>query len=343
MNSKISLLEFIKASKRSFNYLLDKKLYIIITCIVFSLIGVLYIWRQEPKYTAEVTFVAENDKASGAGAYASIAAQFGLNLGGGGNSAFQGDNLVELLKSRVLIDRTLLSFYDDKKLLIDQYIDNHRIREGWDKNPLLKSIKFDNFHNNSNLVRDSIFNGLSTEIIKTRLDVNKLDKQLDIIFIKMTDNDQFFAKRFVEELCKNAIQFYTQYKMKKNLENVNILQKQVDSVKYMLFGNISDAASINDLNINPLKQSLRTSSQKKQVDMQVNAALYTELLKNLELSKITMRKETPLIQVIDTPHLPLRNEKKGRLFGAVVFGFIGFVFSVIFFLLQKEIKNLNVI
>ncbi len=49
-------------------------------------------------------------------------------------------------------------------------------------------------------------------------------------------------------------------------------------------------------------------------------------MKNLELSKITLRKETPLIQVIDQPVFPLEKQSfgkaKGIMIGGILFGFV---------------------
>ena len=53
----------------------------------------------------------------------------------------------------------------------------------------------------------------------------------------------------------------------------------------------------------------RVPSVNRQVDVQANTAILTELVKNLELAKVDLRKETPLIQIIDTPILPLPFEK----------------------------------
>ncbi len=49
----------------------------------------------------------------------------------------------------------------------------------------------------------------------------------------------------------------------------------------------------------------RAPSAKRQVDVQANKAILTELVKQTELAKVTLRKETPLIQIIDRPILPL--------------------------------------
>lgn len=141
------------------------------------------------------------------------------------------------------------------------------------------------------------------------LEIEKIDKRADIISVKLKNEDELFAKTFVEQLVNNVIQYYTDYKIKKTRQNVAILQRQTDSVRNLVNGNIVDIAVSNDLNVNPTRQILRTGIQRKQVDAQVNGALYTELVKNLELSKLTLRKETPLIQIIDTPMLPLEKRK----------------------------------
>jgi hypothetical protein len=39
--------------------------------------------------------------------------------------------------------------------------------------------------------------------------------------------------------------------------------------------------------------------------------ILTELIKQVELAKVTLRKEKPLIQVIDRPILPLPKERFG--------------------------------
>ena len=105
--------------------------------------------------------------------------------------------------------------------------------------------------------------------------------------------------------------------IKKALQNLNILQQQLDSVRGSLYGNIENIASNNDLNINPLKQKSRVGTQKKQVNLQIDGALLTELVKNVELSKIALRKETPLVQIIDTPSLPLDKIKIGKIKGGL--------------------------
>ncbi len=333
MAEEIEISDLITSVKLHLQFLLKKKLRIMAFGFVCSIIVVISLWMMDSSYTAQMTFVAENDKSSKLGGYASIAAQFGIDLGGGGNSVFEGDNLVEFFKSRRLVDKTLLSPSGiGNGLMINWYVENYNMQKKWVNDDILSKVNFkDALSGGYVRKRDSVINKISEDIIKKRLEVDKVDKKLDIIYIKMQSNSQEFAKKFVEILAANAIDFYTEYKTKKSQANVNLLQHQTDSVRNVLFDGIGSAASINDLNVNPLKQTLRVPTQKAQINIQVSSAVYTELVKNLELSKLSLRKETPLIQIIDSPKLPLKNAKIGRLLGVALGLLSGFVLAIFYY------------
>jgi LPS O-antigen subunit length determinant protein (WzzB/FepE family) len=333
---KLSLAHMNSSAIEIVKYVLSKWLLIFLIAFIFGCIGILYAWLKKPVYLAEMSFTAESESSSRIGAYAALAAQFGFDLGGGSNNIFEGDNLIELLKSRKLVVKTLLSYSKSKKrLMIDEYLDNNEIRKGWIKDEKLKNISFNENYNNSNRSVDSILTAVYKNIVDNQLNVFRKDKKLSIIIVQMKTNNEGFSKDFVELLASNAIQFYTEYKSKKARQNVDILQRQTDSVRQMLFGGISDVAVINDLNINPLRQISKTNSQKRQVDMQVNTLLYGELLKNLELSKLALRKETPLIQIIDNPILPLKKDKPGRLLTGILFAIVGSFACIAIVLLRR--------
>ncbi len=208
------------------------------------------------------------------------------------------------------------------------------MKDKWDEDLSFQKVKFVSDPSSDDRVRDSILFKVYENILKGQLSVGKRDKKLNLVEINMKDENEIFSKRFVELLVSNAIQFYTEYKVKKTKQNVAILQKQTDSVRGTLFGNITQAAQMSDLNVNPIRQIVRAGTQRKQVDVQVNGVVYGELLKNLELSKIALRKETPLIQIIDTPKYPLKKKKPGRLFTGILFAIAGGVIAFLYLLIK---------
>ena len=50
---------------------------------------------------------------------------------------------------------------------------------------------------------------------------------------------------------------------------------------------------------------MRVDQNRKLIDLQISMTLFGELTKNIELAEISLRKETPLIQIIDYPRFPL--------------------------------------
>lgn len=333
MSDEIIIEDVLTSYKKIFYNLKQKWKQIVLVSIVFGVLGLIVIWVQDNKYTAQLNFVSEGNSSGGLSAYAGIASQFGFDIGGGGGGAFDGDNLIELMKSRNLVVKTLLSKYDEKNLLIDIYIKNYEINK---KN---YSYKFNSSNASQNWLEDSILNVVYKKIITKHLSIEKVDKKLDFVYVKYQDKDQYYAKKFVEILTENTIEFYSDYKTKKNSVNVAVLQKQSDSVRALLFGGIESVAFYGDLNVNPNKKSLAIPGQKKSIDNSVNAAIYTELQKNLQFAKLLMLKESPLIKIIDRPILPLKNEKMGRGIGSIIFVLIGGFLACIWFAFTSTYKN----
>ena len=331
-------LEQLKLVVRDYSsYLLSKWFWIFLTSLLMGVGGVIYAWLKKPVYTAEVTFATETENSSQMGSFSGLAAQFGLDAGSKGG-AFMGDNLMELFRSRRLIEKTLLtpvSINGTNKLLINHYLDISGSREKWKNDPLLNRISFDSVNTSPDRKRDSILKDISEQFAKEALQIDRVDKKLDIISAKMHDHNEYFAKVFIEQLVNNVIQYYVDYKSKKSRQNVEILNHQTDSIRRLLTGNIIDIAVTNDLNVNPLRQITRTNAQRKQVDVQANTAIYTELAKNLELSKIALRREIPFIQVIDTPSIPLDKKQPGRLLTGIIFAVIGLFLAITCFFFKK--------
>ena len=339
---EISVQDFAYIIKSWWKYFLLQWKWIFIAGVLFALTGILYASFQKPVYTAELTFAAENDNASSFGSYAGLAAQFGVDLSSGSGSIFEGDNLIELLKSRLLIEKTLLfpiTINQKKDLLINYFIKVNSIDKKWKKDLVLSKVIFQENQQPGYRPRDSVLKEITADIINKSLTIDRADKNLSIVSVKMKSNDELFAKLFVEQLANNAISYYIDYKLKKSRQNVQILQRQVDSIKSLLTGGIASVALASDLNVNPLRQVVRVGVQKKQVDVQVNSQIYGELLKQLEISKITLRKETPLIQLIDTPQLPLDKKKIGRFTAATVFGLAGTLLILTFFALKRLFRT----
>jgi hypothetical protein len=245
-----------------------------------------------------------------------------------------------------MVEKTLLSPVNVNGKVIslaEMFIQNNGWRKDW-KEPKFANIQFLPNADRKSYTRthDSIMGSLYKNITTGGLSVAQRDKKIAIINIDVSSQNELFAKYFCEALAKQVSDFYIDTKSKKARINMAILQRQTDSIRGELNGAITGVAIANDntFNLNPALNVRRAPSARRQVDVQANTAILTELVKQTELAKVTLRKETPLIQVIDRPILPLPKERFGKAKGLIIGGFLSGFFIVLYLILKKIIKQL---
>jgi len=342
---EISLKELIIIGKEWFLYLLSQWKLIFIAGIIGGGIGLTYSLLNKPVYTASLSFALDDEKSGGglSGAL-NLASQFGFDLGGGGGGGiFTGSNLIELFKSRTIVEKTLLNpvTINGKTIsFAEMYIQIENWREKWEKKAEFQNINFLPNANSEKFsrVQDSIIGVIYGNIATNNLVVEQKDKKVDIITIDVKSSDENFAKFFTEALAKEVSDFYITTKSKKARTNMEILQKQTDSIRGELNGAITGVAVANDQTfaLNPALNAKRAPSAKRQVDVQANTAILIELVKQTELAKVSLRRETPLIQLIDKPIFPLKKEKVGKTKGTIVGGILAGVL-ILFILITSQL------
>ncbi|MFH7013781.1 Wzz/FepE/Etk N-terminal domain-containing protein [Flavobacterium sp. FlaQc-52] len=349
INDEISLQEILEKARDWYFYLLSKWKIIALAGVLGAIGGLTYSVVKKPIYTASLSFALEDEKSGGGGLGGALglASSLGIDVGGGGGSIFTGANLTELLKSRTMVEQTLLTPVSTPKgkviSLAEMYVQNNGWRDKWADNPKLASVEFlpNSKRKYFSRVHDSILGAIYENLSGKGLVIGQKDKKIAIVTIDMSSTNELFSKYFAEALAKEVSDFYISTKSKKARINMAVLNKQTDSIRAELNGAITGVAVAEDntFNLNPALNVRRTPSARRQVDVQANTAILTELVKQSELAKVTLRKETPLIQIIDKPILPLKKDKlgkfKGMLIGSFLFGFI----CVLFLMSKKYIRE----
>jgi uncharacterized protein involved in exopolysaccharide biosynthesis len=315
-------------------------------------IGLTYAWLSQITYKAVVTFALEDDKGSGGGLSGALglASSLGIDLGTSAGGAFSGANLIELMKSRKMIEKALLSSINlgNKKMTqADLLLDIKGIKKGLQTKGIWRGEAFFPANDEPNLLslqQDSVITLLHGMITGNGglLSVAQKDKKVSILTVEVKSTHELFSKVFAETIVKEVSDFYIETKSKKAKTNVAILQKQADSIRSELNQAITGVAvsSDNTYNLNPALNVNRVPSTKKQVDVQANTAILTQLVTNLEMAKVTLMRETPLIQVIDRPILPLKKEKPGKLKSLILGGFLAGFLAVVFLIFQRIAKQI---
>jgi len=347
-NTEISYKEKLLKVKEYFQYLLGKWVIILVFGLGGGALGLVASLLNEPTYKAHLSF-ALIDSSGGVSGLASLASSFGMSIMSGGDGAFSGNNLLEIIKSRHAVEQTLLSpvMYKGKKQnLVEVYVQINDMRDAWNKNKKnaeLRQLSFPIGQKRETFTRtqDSVLHSISEAIRTSRtLLVERKDKKLEIVNMDYTSKDELFSKLFVEKLMEDTYQFYIDTRTSQSRTNITMMEATADSIKRLYESSLYRSASISQYNINEAIQLAAVPKIKQEANAQLYGAVYAEVLKNLETLKLDMARDKPIVQIIDTPRLPLERKHLGKAKGIVIGGILGGFLIVSWLLGALYFKNI---
>ena len=294
--------------------------------VLFAVLGILgglgYSWYKPIKYISRISFVVEESKAGGGNLMSALAGQFGFDIGSlsGTSGVLAGDNVLQLLKSTSLIRQTLLTPYDTKRTLADVYAEENGLKKKWEgKKKVGKWIEFTAGKRFTRL-EDSLFKRVVKQIIEEDLSVVKPDRKLGFFELNVVMRNEQLSMLFCQRLLAATTDFYVNTKTKRLKLNVQRLQAKADSLAATLNRKTFSSAESNRLllNANPIYAAPAVSAEISSRDKFVQSTIYAEIVKNLEISKTAMIQETPTVQVVDQPELPLNTNEQSWIIDALM-------------------------
>lgn len=333
--NKISVKEIVALVKEYFWKLWDKKWIIIVAGLIGGIIGFVYAYNRKTTYKAQYSFTLGSPSTGGTGSLGSLSSL--LNIGGASMDAFSGDNVLELIKSRTLVEKTLLSpvVYKGDSITFIEYAlicDSTRAKceeKGEEKEASsdivsICDVSFPLGQDRETFTRaqDSILGKMANGFLSGNISAIRKDKKLSFMAYAFSHTDETFAKEFADAHLKEVSQFYIDTKTSLARKNIETFQEKADSVRRKMDQCFARRASFADANRNANGQMMSVTQWKIDTDIQILSATYTEMLKNLEMLKLNLAKETPFIQIIDEPRYPLANDKMRKLKGIITGGFL---------------------
>jgi len=347
---EITLRDLVLKLQASVRFLFRAWKWIGLSVIIGIAIGIAYSILRAPEYLATISFVTETDKQGGSdmSAYAGLAAKFGLDLGmnDGGNDLFAGNNIYDLMGTRLMLQSTLLTpvEIDGKKdLLVNKFIAVENLKRKWGNKPFHDGLSFS--LDSGVLTRSQ--NKVIAEICKLirKKYLNFPDKTsgpntLSLMTVNFTAKNEQFAALFLTNLVNNVAQYYVNTTTEKARRNLSVLNRQLDSVQNQLYGAMSNVAMFQDKNLNLVRVAPRVQQQKGSLRVDVNSAIYQQLVGAVETARMNLQKETPLFEIVDTPVLPLEKKHPGFVICSIVGAFLGGLLACIFLLAGRFYRKL---
>lgn len=313
---------------------LDKKRVLVLT-LFFALLGLNGLWLRPAKYRAELMLAVEEGESSG---WQNLLAQFGLDVGGlNPGGIFEGESLVKLFKTRYMVERTLLQpmyVHGDSVLMVNYLYPYTK----WGKRGAYTDMSFSQDRSTFTPIQDSLLLEVAQLVNAEILDVYKPDKKLSLVYVTTVHENKYFAQAFTEALVQNTTSYFLESITAKARVNLEVLQNQRDSAESALKQAISMNALAQDNAINSVFQRAQVDKYATFVDLEIANALFIEITKNLTLAEIGLRKQTPLIQVVEKPNFPL--ERTGLFWWEwMAFGAFGGLVLGVYMAIQKAVKN----
>ena len=310
--------------------------------IIAGIAGILYASTKKPTYKSHLTFALDDGGGSsgGIGNFLNLASQFGLNIGSG-KDIFAGDNILDIMKSRRMVERVLLSvdtFNNKPYTLIEYFLNETDKRKS---NPKIKDVHFPigEIKSDFSYKQDSLLYTIYREFADNYIIAQRPDRKLSIYEVSVTSPYEKFTKDFTDRIVAATNNFYIEIRTKKAKETLDILEERVASMKGNLNSSISSRATVQDVNVNPAFSAAQVPVLKQQTNIQVYSAAYSEMFKNLELARFQYLNEIPLMQIIDQADYPMEKIKMGKLKAAILFAFFAEILLLSIIGLLKVFRN----
>lgn len=334
----VALSHLLSEAKAMVSYWFGMRKLILITLFLVSGVVLLYSFLQKQQYEATTSFILEEKSATGGGGLSGLASQFGFDLGGlgAGGSIFSGDNILDILRSRHIVEKVLLSKLDSSKggqTLADLYIP--QLRKD------IPAVDYTNvvYPKPLNRLQDSVLYLIYDKIVSKNLVVDRVNKKGSIIKVTVVSESELFSKIFSDRLVFETIKLYVDQKTSVSNRNIARLEARADSLLRVLNNKSYQSASLQILDANTAFRSTAVPVELSQREKSISFALFSEVVKNLEASRMSLASQTPIINILDTAKYPLLNRKKSIwiLLGAATaaVAFLSFVIAFFFYPSKK--------
>jgi hypothetical protein len=320
------------------------KIWVLILIIIAALFLFINAYKKPTTYSAKVTFML-NEEQAGSGGISAILGSFGIS-----GTNYNLLKISELSKSRRIITN---AFFEKAVIkgkndwLVNHIIREEKVHKKWkEKSKDLAGFFFtnnvvDSFSIKENkaliylyrMIAGNPENGVEGLMTPDASDVT----QINSISLKM-QNDEL-AVAFTRSVFNALSVFYIEKSIEQKKEAYEMMRYKRDSIYRAMTGNDYSLARFNDRTLNPVRQTPIVPSAQMQRMTSIYSTAYAQALANTELAEYALAINTPFVQVIDLPILPLSKNSASPIRLAVISVLLGLFVGILFFCGRKFFRN----
>jgi uncharacterized protein involved in exopolysaccharide biosynthesis len=343
---EISLKDLIKIAHNWFSLLRKNIKLVSLIGFLGALAGFYLAFSKKPTYKAELRFVVKSE-----GSASGLSGMLG-GLGsvlGGSSTGSPLERTIEIASSDRIVGSALLSevqIAGKRQVLANSLIRLNRLDKSWAKDTVLRNVQFSVTDTSIELMsfpkRKAIKTLEALLIPKTGDGIisKSFDKKSGVVTLAATHSNEEFSIILAKEVFNKLRDFYVEQMTNSAANNVLILQKKVDSIKFELAKVQSFYARTTDQSFGLLFQEDKVELKKLAVREQMLLAMYAEVQKNLETFKFMNDSAIPSLTVIDMPYSPLKKIQRSKILFALGGFFLGGLLTFLFIAIRRWYKNL---
>lgn len=331
----------------------------IVTCI-FGCLGIIAALRQKKMYQVDVILAPEvQSRTSSSSSLRSIAGMLGMgNLTTGSSpDAINITLFPEVCASTPfltgLFDVQLTSYVSPKETKegvrpIQTNLFDHLLGKDKEKS-WFAQLKEKLFPKDTTLLEDdSVINvaqltrnqnaALKALSALIAADVNQ---KTGITNISIKFDDQAMATQLADTVCARLQETVNQYRTQKERENLKYYTKQAEEAQEKYIE--AQAAYAKSMDFDRSVNLLSITSEKERLhqEAQIAGQVYTQMVQQRELTRAKVQEMKPVFAVVEPatfPVYPVNSRKKT----VIIFGFLGFVLSAVWYLFGKDFYEKSV-
>ena len=339
--------------KQVINTLLEhKKQFLKIWIITFGL-ACLWILPQPRYYTCTVLLAPESSTPMSQGGLSSIASSFGFNVGGLGEDAIYPTLYPDLFESTDFI----VSLFNiqvesnDSTIQCDYYtyLSKHQ-KKNWLTYPYhytvdkIKNLISDDAKEkkgngiNANPFRLSKFDTEIVSAISSNIQCS-VDKKTDVVTIVVTDQDPLICATMADSVREHLQEFITDYRTRKVRIDIKHYQEVTDSAYQAYRDAVRKYSAYCDSHMNSTLQSVSSTRDELENDMQLKYNTYSTLNTRLDAAKVRLQERTPAFTTLRNATVPIKPAGPQRMiFVGFMLVLATFVYSML--LIKRNSKNI---
>jgi len=275
----------------------------------------LYFWKKTTsipiKYSASLRYVVEGSGGS-MGGLGGLLGSFGI--GGGSKNGINPFQVLEVTKSRGILDKVLLdtSSYNSE-LIINNIISEYKLDEKWaENNPERLGYRFttndvSQFTDLDNAYYKAVL-GKVLGSAKNRSEALLIPSQHDefgIYKIFSSTVNENLSIDIAKKTYENVKEFYEEGMLENQRNTRDILELKKDSLKAVIDSKAYQLAQVRDRSRGAVSLTLAADESKIQREIAGLSLAYQEVYKSFEVADYTFKNNQPFFATIDVPFKPL--------------------------------------